>query len=35
MKKQIPKKDDWDIENKLASTRKRLESTQEQLNDYI
>lgn len=29
------KKDDWDIENKLASTRKRWESTQEQLNDYI
>ena len=29
------KKDEWDIENKLVSTRKRWESTQEQLNDYI
>ena len=35
MKKQIPKKDEGDIKNKLVSIRKRLESTQEQLNDYI
>ena len=35
MKKQIPEKDEWDIGNKLVSTRKRWESTLDQINDYI